>query len=217
MRVLRSSLVILGLLSGAASAADPWGLKTGAVDLKSAGSLAFGPDGVLLVADPLAATVYALDTGDAKKAESSGIRSDDFAAAAAAALNVKPGDVEVKDLAANRLSGSVYASVNADGKAAIVRVTPGGKVEKLDLAKIPHAMVQLPDAPEDKVVEQRGRKRNADRIDHRSRVYRRQGPGQRRHVGGEPVQRARDSLPVHHGRRRDERGNLSRCARSLGK
>ena len=43
-----------------------FGLEAGAVNLKSAGPLAFGPSGILFVADPLAATVYAIDTGDRK-------------------------------------------------------------------------------------------------------------------------------------------------------
>ena len=45
---------------------DTWGLKPGSVELKSAGPLAFGPDGILFVGDPTSATVYAVSTGDVK-------------------------------------------------------------------------------------------------------------------------------------------------------
>ena len=44
-------------------ASDRWGLTLGNPKLKSAGPLAFGPDGILLVGDTKAATVFAIDTG----------------------------------------------------------------------------------------------------------------------------------------------------------
>ena len=40
------------------------------VELESAGPIAFGPAGVLLVADPMAAKIYAFETGDDKAHES---------------------------------------------------------------------------------------------------------------------------------------------------
>ena len=47
-----------------ADAEADFGLKSGTVDLKSAGPLAFGPNGILLIGDPLGAAIYAVDTGD---------------------------------------------------------------------------------------------------------------------------------------------------------
>ena len=47
------------------SSADQWGLKPSGVELKSIGPMAFGPDGVLIVSDPQAATLYAISTEDA--------------------------------------------------------------------------------------------------------------------------------------------------------
>ena len=38
--------------------------------MKSAGPLAFGPQGILFVGDPLAATIYAIDTADRTASES---------------------------------------------------------------------------------------------------------------------------------------------------
>ncbi|MEC7448900.1 MAG: hypothetical protein VYC80_08455, partial [Planctomycetota bacterium] len=60
------ALVAYAGMSRPLVAKDDFGLETGAVTLKSAGPLAFGPSGILFVADPLAATVYAIDTGDRK-------------------------------------------------------------------------------------------------------------------------------------------------------
>ena len=41
-------------------------LKAGKAELKSAGPLAFGPDGILFIADTASASVLAVDTNDAK-------------------------------------------------------------------------------------------------------------------------------------------------------
>ena len=50
--------VIAGLLVSASAAfGAEWGLKEGTPDVKSAGALAFGPDGILFVGDAKSATV----------------------------------------------------------------------------------------------------------------------------------------------------------------
>ena len=51
-----------------AFAVDPWGLNPGKVELKSAGPLAFGPEGILFVGDPTAGSIVAIATDDAKSA-----------------------------------------------------------------------------------------------------------------------------------------------------
>ncbi len=44
------------------------GMKQGDINLTSPGQIAFAPDGILLVADPKAATIVALSTGDVSQA-----------------------------------------------------------------------------------------------------------------------------------------------------
>ena len=67
---LAIGLVLLAALP--ASAANS-GMTTGTPDIKSAGPLAFGPDGILFVGDPKGAAIFAIDTQDtaagAKSAE----------------------------------------------------------------------------------------------------------------------------------------------------
>ena len=41
------------------------GMQRGSVELRSAGPITFGPDGVLYVADNASATIHAIDVGDA--------------------------------------------------------------------------------------------------------------------------------------------------------
>ncbi|HPD87811.1 MAG TPA: hypothetical protein PLS06_10920 [Proteiniphilum sp.] len=60
-----SCTVLVAMVAVSTVNAADWGLKKGNADLKSAGPLAFGPDGILLVGDVKAATVFAIDTGDA--------------------------------------------------------------------------------------------------------------------------------------------------------
>ena len=54
----------------AAPPTSPTASSKGTPDLKSAGPLAFGPEGILFVGDPQGAAVFALDTGDRTPAKS---------------------------------------------------------------------------------------------------------------------------------------------------
>jgi hypothetical protein len=146
-----STLAVLGLLLGQASAAEAdltSGLKKGSVELKAAGALAFGPQGILFIGDPAAATIYAVDTGDRTAPESrerpmvEGI--DDKIAST---LGVEAKDVLIKDLAVNPISGNVYLSV-ARGKgpkaaAVLLRLSRGGKLEEVALKDVNSAKAAL--------------------------------------------------------------------------
>ena len=61
--VLFASVALLTAQVG--HAIDRWGLKEGVVELKSAGPMAFGPDGIVFLGDPVAAAVVAVATEDA--------------------------------------------------------------------------------------------------------------------------------------------------------
>src|SRR5437763_11586350 len=65
IRVASFTLLGLALAALPARAADPLAsLKKGTPDLKSAGALAFGPEGILFVGDTRGAALFAIDTGD---------------------------------------------------------------------------------------------------------------------------------------------------------
>ena len=64
MRAVFATLACVALLAGAAGAKETDSLKSGTPKIKSAGPLAFGPDGILFVGDPEAAMLFAIDTGD---------------------------------------------------------------------------------------------------------------------------------------------------------
>jgi hypothetical protein len=148
-------VAFLGVCSSAALAigAEPTAsLKKGTPDLKSAGALAFGPDGILFIGDTKGAALFAIDTGDrAPAAEKHKVQVKDLAAKVAAMLGTDPKQVAVNDLAVNPLSGNVYLSVargrGPDAVPVLVRVNVDGKPEEVSLENVRFAKAELPNAP----------------------------------------------------------------------
>lgn len=137
------------LCASAVYAVDLPGFSVGEVNLKSAGPLSFAPDNVLIVGDPKAATVYA-------------VQLDKSATKSPEKLELPiPDGIEVADLAVSPDTGVIYLSVTENGKAAIVRVD-GDKLVPVALDKVKRAVAELANAPEDKVVGE-GRRRGNPR------------------------------------------------------
>jgi hypothetical protein len=149
---------------GVVHAADR-GLKAGAVELKSVGPIAFGPDGILFVSDPKAATIYAIGTGDTSgDASKATLNVEDLGGKISALLGAGGGGALIQDLAVNPASGKAYLSVTrgsgADAVGVIVTVDGAGKISALSLKDVAHSKVLLPNAPEDKVAGKGRRKSN---------------------------------------------------------
>jgi hypothetical protein len=161
------SFAAAAVLAGStAGIAAEWGLKEGTPDLKSAGSLVVGPDGILFVGDAKSAAVFAIATGDnSGKAKGVQHKIDGLNGKVAAALGTAVADVKINDLAVNSSSGNVYVSVSqgsgADATPAVVRADAKGNVSKLALEKVAFSKVALPNPPEDKLVKRGRRSRNA--------------------------------------------------------
>jgi hypothetical protein len=150
-------------ISGAsiASGADSWGLTAGKVELKSAGPMAFGPEGILIVGDTQDASLVAIATDDVKGEPSKvSVSVEKLNEQLAGLFGVKSG-VRINDMVVNPLSGGIYLSVTvAEGKPAIVHVDAKGALHQLDLSKARSSRVSLPNPPEDKVVGEGPRKAN---------------------------------------------------------
>jgi hypothetical protein len=162
--VLMLTVVFAVTALGAGAAAS---LKAGKAELTSAGALAFGPDGVLFVADPLAASVFALDTAD-NKAVSGATDIPGINSKVAALLGTTDDQILIHDMVVNPLSKRAYLSVSrgrsADAIPVIVRTAAGGKLEMLSLDNIPHSSVALPNAPAADAKDRRGRPLRLDAI-----------------------------------------------------
>lgn len=142
-------------------------LKDGKTSLKSAGALAFGPEGILFVGDAKGAAVVAIATGDTKKSNATAaFKVSGIDGKVAAALGTKAENIIIHDLAVNPISRNAYLSVSrgrdANAAAAIVKVTPAGKISVLKLAGLKSATAKLPNAPKDGMQGQ-GRRRSNPR------------------------------------------------------
>jgi hypothetical protein len=157
LRLLSSRLLYLlavCLTVGSAAAADkPAGLdKTGKPDLKSAGALAFGPEGVLFVGDAQGAALFAIGVDPAASANPAvDLKLEGVDAKIAALLGTKSEDILVNDLAVQPRSGIAYLSVSRgkgpDAEPVIATVGPAGKLAVLPLDKVAYAKIALTNAP----------------------------------------------------------------------
>ena len=126
------SLLAVCLLSVPARALDlTAGLKTGNLELTSAGPISFGPQGILFVGDTKAAQVCAIDTGDTKgNPEKASINVKGLNQVIASLLGTEAADVMINDLAVNPASGNTYVSASSsrgpDARPALLRVRPAG-------------------------------------------------------------------------------------------
>jgi hypothetical protein len=164
-RVFRRSLAIAVALSGplvlvAASnggnkpaPASRNGMSTAAIELRSAGVMQFGPDGTLFLADPMAATVYAIDVAEAfRDTTVTGVRIDDLDVKLAAGLGVSREDIRIVDMAAHPISQTLYFSLTRgrgdNAVPLLVSITKADEVVKvLPLENIRHSKASVADAP----------------------------------------------------------------------
>jgi hypothetical protein len=140
-------------VNAAAPRADPSAsLKKGTPDLKSAGPLTFGPDGILFVGDTQGAALFAIDTGDRAKGKDTGaIKVEGINAKVAELLGTNPQQILINDLAINPASGRAYLSVSRGrGPGAtpvLIRVGTDGKLEEVSLDNVPFAKAEIPNVP----------------------------------------------------------------------
>ena len=126
-------------------------MQTGKAELKSAGALAIGPDGVLFVGDSMGAAIYALDVNDKTPAKAGttvevmGINDK-----IASMLGTTADQIRIQDVVVNPISKNVYLSVSRgkgpDAVPVILRVA-AGKISEVSLDNIKHSSVSLPDPP----------------------------------------------------------------------
>ena len=136
--------------------------EMGAIKLQHAGPLAFAPDGVLLIGDTAAATLYAVDTKDKQALVAKGeINLKQVDSKIAAALGTSADNILINDLTVNPLSGKAYLSVSrGKGPAAmpiILTISPNGDIAELSLVEVSYTKAALPNAPAADAKDSRGR------------------------------------------------------------
>src|SRR5689334_19900025 len=141
-----STLKIAAGLFCAAAITFAAGMQSGKVDLKSAGALAIGPDGILFVGDTLGAKIVALDVDDRAVSKSTAnLEIKGVNEKIAAMLGTAADQILIQDVVVNPVSKNVYIAVQrgrgADSVPVILRADPSGKLSEVSLANIKHQTV----------------------------------------------------------------------------
>jgi hypothetical protein len=150
-----AGLLTAAVLAGSSRAADlTASLKTGTPDIKSAGPLAFGPDGILFVGDSQAAAIFAIDTGDRTPSPAGPFKVQGIDEKIAAMLGTETKQISLNALAVNPASGRAYLSISRgrgpDGVPVVVRVDREGKIEEVPLKDVKFSKAVLPNPAQGK-------------------------------------------------------------------
>jgi hypothetical protein len=139
------------LLSTSAQAGElTASLKKGTPDLKSAGALAFGPEGILFIGDTQGAAVFAVATGDQhlRTPAKATLKVDGIDEKIASMLGTDTKGIRINDLAVNPASGNAYLSVTRgsgpDAAPVVMRVERSGQIAEFPLKDVPFAKAVLP-------------------------------------------------------------------------
>ncbi|MEW6212455.1 MAG: hypothetical protein AB1631_29285, partial [Acidobacteriota bacterium] len=128
------------------------GMTYGSPDLKSANTLAFGPDGVLFVGDSQSGAVFAIDVKDtAKDASAAPVEIKEIDKKIASMLGTTPDQIAINDLATHAASQNIYLAVTrgrgAGSAPALLRVTKNGAIEEVKLSNVLFSKVALANLP----------------------------------------------------------------------
>jgi hypothetical protein len=169
MKKIRFSFLLLTTITSVSLAAEKadWlaGMKEGKPELKSISQLAFGPAGILFLADTKAAAVVAIATGDTQSAtDAKPIKVEAINQKVAGLLGASADQILINDLVVNPSSRQAYLAVSRgrgpDAVPVLVRVKTGGDLEVVSLDQVKFSRGQLPDAPVDGVVGEGNRQSN---------------------------------------------------------
>jgi hypothetical protein len=153
---MRWTLTLLAATVGAvAPAAGP--LTKGTPTIKAISALAFAPDGTLFIADPQAATITAVATGDTTPAAKSDVMIDKLGDKLGSAVGTTGDNITVADVKVNPASGNIFAAVTrgmGQGSMPVVlKIGRDGTVSEFALTDVPFAQVGLPNAKIEKRME----------------------------------------------------------------
>jgi hypothetical protein len=132
---------------------EQFGLSVGTPSIRSVGPLAFGPEGLLFIADNVGASIFAVDAGDDGAGETQDVNLENLDASLASYLGCSRDDVAIRDMAVHPDSSNVYLSVmRGSGDHAvpvIIRITGDGSIGDVPLENIPHARYEITDAADE--------------------------------------------------------------------
>lgn len=134
-----------------AMTSERFGLEVGSPVVRSAGPIAFGPAGVLFLADNDAATIFAFEVDGEPAADSRPVDIDGIDARMASYMGCSRDDVHIRDMAVHPVSQEIYFSVmrgsGANAIPLVLKVDGGGTVSEVRLENVPFARTSIQDAP----------------------------------------------------------------------
>lgn len=147
---------MLSVLASAGFAIEPpdnaYHMIYGKAEIKSAGALTFGPNGVLFVADSKSASVFAFDFKDNQPDTTSAtteVKNIDKALSAFLGVNVE--DVAINDLAVNPISQNIYLSVSrgkgVDAIPVLIRINRKGAISQVKTDEVLYSKADLTSMP----------------------------------------------------------------------
>jgi hypothetical protein len=127
--------------------------------------LAFGPEGILLVADTKGAAVTAIATGDTASAkDAKPLKVEGINQKIAGLLGTSADQIMINDMVVNPISRNAYLAVSRgrgpEAVPVLVKVKSSGDLEAVSLDQVKFSRGELPDAPVDGVVGQGDRQSN---------------------------------------------------------
>ena len=133
---------------------EEFGLEVGTPAVKSVGSLAFGPAGILLVGDNVGAAIFAIDVDDNETGTGPHeLNLEKFDTSLAAYLGCSREDVSIQDIAVHPTSDNLYISVmRGSGDAAvpvIIKVNGDGAISDVSLENVAFSQAILHDAADE--------------------------------------------------------------------
>jgi hypothetical protein len=151
------TLILLAMLAvtlvyAGETPANPYGLILGKAEMKSAGALTFSPDGILFVADPKGAAVFAFDVKDnAKDTATTNLEVKNIDKLLAGFLGIATEDVVINDMVVQPNSQNVYLSVSrgrsVDAMPVLIRVNRKQEVTEIKTDNILFSKADIINAP----------------------------------------------------------------------
>jgi hypothetical protein len=132
------------------------GMVYGTPDLKSANTLAFGPENILFVGDSTGGAVFAIDLKDALKDTASDSSAEpieimEIDRKIASLLGTTPDQIEINDMAVHAASQNIYLAVTrgrgAGALPALIRANRSGAIEEVSLSRAQFAKTALANLP----------------------------------------------------------------------
>ncbi len=137
---------------------SPYGFTKGTPEIKSISALSFGKDGILFIGDSKGASVFALDTKDAKNTEKAGaISMTNIDQKIAAALGTQKENITITDMAVNPVSKKLYIAIqNTDGTPVLLKID-NEKIDAVSLKDVYFSSIALNDVYAEDAKDARGR------------------------------------------------------------